>query len=124
MQALIDIEHAEPSRFEDIASTLQKAASNPCAFKSIHAKPSGTADIRLVFRHFDSCSVEKALRNLSFSLGVPSKSAKGKGFVFSAQEDLTDRHSGELSKLVQGVYDFVIEYFGLPKVSVVRKAAT
>ena len=123
MHALIDIEHADPSRFDEIANTLRKAVANPRAFKSIRAKPSSTADVRLVFRHFNSRSVEKALRNLSFSLGVPSKSAKGEGFVFNAQEDLTDRHSGELSKLVQGVYDFVIDYFGLPKVSVVRKAA-
>ena len=123
MHALIDIEHAEASRFDEIASTLRKAVADPRAFKSIHAKPSNTADLRLVFRHFDGESVEKALRNLSFGLGVPSKSAKGEGFVFHAQEDLTDKHAGELSKLVQGVYDFVIEYFGLPRVEVVRKAA-
>ena len=123
MQALIDIEHAEASRFDDIASTLRKAVANRREFRSIRAKPSSTADLRLMFRHFDSRSIEKALRNLSFGLGVPSKSAKGEGFVFSAQEDLTDRHAGELSAMVQGVYDFVIGYFGLPKVSVVRKAA-
>ena len=116
MQALIDIEHAEPARFEKIASTLRKAVAGPRAFKSIRAKPSGTADLRLVFKHFDAASVEKALRNLSFGLGGPSKSAKGEGFVVTAQGNLTDKHAGELSKLVQGVYDFAIGYFGLSKV--------
>ena len=39
MQALIDIEHAEASRFEDIASTLRKAVADPASFGAYAQNP-------------------------------------------------------------------------------------
>ena len=106
MQALIDIEHVEPARFDDIASTLRKAVANPRALKCIRAKPSSTADLRLVFRHFNSRSVEKALRNLSFELGVPSKSAKGAGELLALNVEREVRHDGEYVLTSGGSKDF------------------
>lgn len=124
MRATIDIENLteenKNERFAQIEKALRDAAVSPQTFKNI--KPSANPAARLVFYSFNQASVEKALRNLSFSLGVPSKSAKGEAFVFDSQEDLTDKHSESLSSFVQKVYNYVISYFGLPKVDIVSKA--
>mgnify|MGYP002856282109 CR=1 FL=1 len=66
--------------------------------------------------------VNKALRAASLSLGVPTKSAKGEAFTFKAQEDLTDKWAEFFSDIVRKTYDFVIEYFDLPKITVMSKA--
>lgn len=66
--------------------------------------------------------INKALRSASLSLGVPTKSAKGEGFSFKAQEELTDKWAKFFSNLVNNTYNFVIDYFNLPKITVMSKA--
>lgn len=66
--------------------------------------------------------INKALRSASLSLGVPTKSAKGEGFTFKAQEELTDKWAKFFSSLVNNTYNFVIDYFNLPKITVMSKA--
>lgn len=66
--------------------------------------------------------VNKALRAASLSLGVPTKSANGEAFTFKAQEDLTDKWAKFFSELVNNTYNFVIDCFGLPKITVMSKA--
>lgn len=129
MQATIEVENLNEEnkgeKFARIAAQLRKAVSLPCvasARRFQNIRHSQNADLRIVFKSFSGASVEKALRNLSFGLGVPLKSGKGEGFVFRSQEELTDAHAEALSRMVQGVYGFAIEYFGLPKVDVVSKA--
>lgn len=121
MQALIDIERLEATeeRMDAVAKSLRCALRSPPMRNIRTTSPA----LRLAFPVFDSEHVEKALRSLSLGLGVPMKSAGGEAFVFKAQEDLTDRHAAGLSKLVQGVYDFVVRCFGLPRVEVLRKAS-
>ncbi len=66
--------------------------------------------------------IEKALRTMSMSLDVPLKSAKGEVFAYKAQEELTDKWCKFFSEYVRNVYDFVTDYFNLPKKTVMEKA--
>lgn len=66
--------------------------------------------------------VNKALRAASLSLGVPTKSAKGEAFTFKAQEELTDKWVKFFSELVNNTYNFIIDYFDLPKITVMSKS--
>lgn len=80
----------------------------------------GTINIKM--KDFSNERVEKALRTIAMSLSVPLKSAKGEGFTFKAQEELTDKWSKFFSNLVNNTYNFVIDYFNLPKITVMSKA--
>lgn len=80
----------------------------------------GTINIKL--KDFSNERVEKALRTMAMSLSVPLKSAKGEGFTFKAQEELTDKWAKFFSNLVNNTYSFVVDYFNLPKITVMSKA--
>ena len=66
--------------------------------------------------------IEKAVRNLSFSLDVPLKAAKGEVFYYKSQEDLTNIIVNDLTVKSRALYDFVINYFGLPERTIMSKA--
>ena len=66
--------------------------------------------------------VEKAVRTMALTLGVPLKSAKGEVFLYKAQEELTDTWCAFFSTAVQNAYDFVTAYFDLPKKTVMSKS--
>lgn len=79
-------------------------------------------NISLQINDFDRTKINKAVRNLSMTLDVPLKSAKGEIFVYKAQEDLTDRWVAKLSQINNNLYNLLIDYFDLPKVTVMSKA--
>ncbi|MGP1490081.1 MAG: hypothetical protein ACTTI6_03285 [Treponema sp.] len=66
--------------------------------------------------------IEKALRTMAMSFDIPLKSAKGEVFLYKAQEDLTDRWCVFFSELVRNTYDFITDYFDLPKKTVMSKS--
>lgn len=66
--------------------------------------------------------VEKALRTMAMSLSVPLKAAKGEVFFYKSQEDLTDKWCMFFSEFVRSTYDYVTEYLGLPKKTVMSKS--
>lgn len=76
----------------------------------------------LAFNDLDAYSIEKALRKVAFSIDVPIKASKGEGFNFKAQEQLTDKWYAYFSRVVRSTYDLVIDYFGLPKITVMSKS--
>ena len=80
----------------------------------------GTINIKI--KDYSRERIEKALRTMAMSLSVPLKAAKGEAFTFKAQEDLTDKWAKFFSDIVRKTYDFVIEYFDLPKITVMSKA--
>ena len=80
----------------------------------------GTINIKL--KDYSSERIEKALRTMSMSLGVPLKAAKGEIFFYRAQEDLTDKWCMFFSELVRNTYDYVTEYLDLPKKTVMSKS--
>lgn len=66
--------------------------------------------------------IEKALRTMAMSFDIPLKSAKGEVFLYKTQEDLTDRWCVFFSELVRNTYDFITDYFDLPKKTVMSKS--
>ena len=91
-------------------------------FKKVSAgKAKEYADITIKLRNTTD-SVEKALRTMSLSLGVPLKAAKGEVFFYKAQEDLTDRWCKFFSEFIRDTYDYVTSYFELPKKTAMEKA--
>lgn len=79
-------------------------------------------DVKILLKDGSEDRIEKALRTMSMSFRIPTKSAKGEVFQYKAQEDLTDKWCVLFSEFVSDVYDFVIEYFGLPKKTVMSKS--
>lgn len=79
-------------------------------------------DIKISLKNNEPARVEKALRTMSMSLRLPGKAAKGEVFFYKAQEDLTDKWCDYFSNYIQNIYDFVTEYFDLPKKTVMSKA--
>lgn len=65
--------------------------------------------------------IEKALRIMSMSLGVPEK-AKGEVFYYKVQEELTNKWYAFFAEVVRNTYNFVTDYFGLPKRTVMSKS--
>lgn len=101
---------------------LEKALAG---MKAVKIPADNTPELPLLNINLKDCSrerVNKALRAAAFTLDVPLKSAKGEGFTFKAQEDLTDRWCGFFSKIVRGTYDLVIRHFGLPEIAVMSKS--
>ena len=78
--------------------------------------------VNIRMKDFSSERVEKALRTMAMSFAVPLKSAKGEVFLYKAQEDLTDKWCIFFSELVRNTYDFVTDYFDLPKKTVMLKS--
>ncbi len=79
-------------------------------------------DIKISLKNNEPARIEKALRTMSMSLRLPGKAAKGEVFFYKAQEDLTDKWCDYFSNYIQNIYDFVTEYFDLPKKTVMSKA--
>ncbi|MCQ2577523.1 MAG: hypothetical protein MJ176_03215 [Treponema sp.] len=79
-------------------------------------------DVTLRIKDFDKSKIEKAVRNLSFSLDVPLKAANGEVFYYKAQEELTNIIVNDLTRTSRALYDFVINYFGLPERTIMSKA--
>lgn len=90
-----------------------------------YVAPDGTrklGDIHISLADLGAERVEKALRTVAFSLDVPLKAAKGEAFAFKAQEDLVERWMRFFSDVTRGTYNFILEFFGLPEITVMRKA--
>lgn len=97
--------------FAGVPSEIVKADNTPAL-----------QDITLYMKDRSEKRIEKALRTLSMTLGVPSKAAKGEVFAYKAQEDLTDKWCGFFSTLVKDTYEFTTDYFSLPKKTAMSKA--
>ena len=78
--------------------------------------------VNIRMKDFSSERIEKALRTMAMSFDIPLKSAKGEVFLYKAQEDLTDKWCIFFSELVRNTYDFVTDYFDLPKKTVLSKS--
>ena len=78
--------------------------------------------VNIRMKDFSSERIEKALRTMAMSFDIPLKSAKGEVFLYKAQEDLTDKWCVFFSELVRNTYDFVTDYFDLPKKTVLSKS--
>lgn len=79
-------------------------------------------DVTLRIHDFDKSKIEKAVRNLSFSLDVPLKAAKGEVFYYQSQEELTNLIVADLTAKTRALYDFVIYFLGLPERTIMSKA--
>ena len=79
-------------------------------------------DITLSLKDRTPERIEKALRTMAMSFNIPLKAAKGEIFFYRAQEDLTDKWCKYFSELVSNVYEFVTEYFDLPKKTIMSKS--
>lgn len=66
--------------------------------------------------------IEKAVRNISFALDVPLKAANGEVFYYKAQEELTNIIVNDLTNSSRAIYDFVINFLGLPERTIMSKA--
>jgi len=78
--------------------------------------------INIKLKDFSKERVEKALRTMSMSFGVPEKANKGELFFFRAQEDLTNKWYAYFAEVVRNTYNFTTDYFGLPKKTVMSKS--
>lgn len=78
--------------------------------------------INIKLKDFSKERVEKALRTMSMSLGVPEKANKGELFFFRAQEDLTNKWYAYFAEVVRNTYNFTADFFGLPKKTVMSKS--
>lgn len=79
-------------------------------------------DVTLILKDGNAERIEKALRTMSMSLGVPEKATKGEVFHYKAQEDLTNKWYAFFAEVVRNTYNFVTDYFGLPKRTVMSKS--
>ena len=92
-------------------------------FKKVPTKKSiPSTTVTLLLKDKSVSSIEKALRTMSLSLGVPLKAAKGEVFYYKAQEDLTNKWCKYFSEFTKNTYDFVTDYFDLPKRTAMSKA--
>ena len=78
--------------------------------------------INIKLKDFSKERVEKALRTMSMSFGVPEKANKGELFFFRAQEDLTNKWYAYFAEVVRNIYNFTTDFFGLPKKTVMSKS--
>lgn len=107
---------------------LEKALNctyNKIPFKINHIPADNSTNygsVTMRIRDFDKSKIEKAVRNLSFSLDVPLKAANGEVFYYKAQEDLTNLIVNELTNISRNIYDFIIGYLGLPERTIMSKA--
>ncbi len=123
MGAVIEIKDITEGNKAQKLEALEKAFSgNP--IKGIIKADNTPAmqNITLYMKDMSDKRMEKALRTLSMTLGVPSKAAKGEVFMYKAQEDLTDKWCGYFSTFVKELYEFTTDYFSLPKKTAMSKA--
>lgn len=126
----IDINDITVNNREKKALQVEKSlmAVNSCTpFKVNHISGNDGSkklgNLSMLIRNFDMDSINKAVRTLSFTLDTPLKSAKcGECFVYKSQEELTDRIVSELTEKTKALYEFVIDYFGLPEKRIMTKA--
>ncbi len=76
----------------------------------------------LRIQDFDRGKIEKAVHSMAFTLDTRIKSAKGEAFNYRAQEELTDRLVAELTEKTKELYSFLIGYFALPEIRILRKS--
>lgn len=101
---------------------LEKALTGR-AFKNIKTDNTrALQDISLILKDMSRPRVEKALRTMSMSLGVPEKADKGEVFFYQAQEDLTNRWYAFFADYTRETYNFVTDFLGLPKKTIMSKA--
>ncbi len=80
----------------------------------------GSVNIKI--KEYSNEKVEKALRTMAFCFDIPLKGGNGESFFYKAQEDLTDKWCVFFSEFTHSVYEFITDYFNLPKKTVMRKA--
>lgn len=101
---------------------LEKALTGR-AFKNIKTDNTrALQDINLILKDMSRPRVEKALRTMSMSLGVPEKADKGEVFFYQAQEDLTNRWYAFFADFTRETYNFVTDFLGLPKKTIMSKS--
>lgn len=131
MKAIIDIENITswnaPEKMDRLTKSLysfDRFNQSEVFFKSRPENGNGKKLKAIISMNKDNApeKIEKAVRNLSFSLDVPLKAAKGEVFYYQSQEDLTNLIVKELTEKTRAVYDFVINYFGLPERTIMSKA--
>lgn len=106
------------AKFEQLVKSLN--GETPEYIPADNTPRLGTINIKL--KDYSSERIEKALRTMAMSLSVPLKAAKGEIFFYKAQEDLTDKWCMFFSELVRNTYDYVTDYLGLPKKTVMSKS--
>ena len=106
------------AKFEQLVKSLN--GETPEYIPADNTPRLGTINIKL--KDYSSERIEKALRTMSMSLSVPLKAAKGEIFFYKAQENLTDKWCMFFSELVRNTYDYVTDYLGLPKKTVMSKS--
>lgn len=106
------------AKFEQLIKSLN--GGTPEYIPADNTPRLGTINIKL--KDYSSERIEKALRTMAMSLSVPLKAAKGEVFFYKAQEDLTDKWCMFFSELVRNTYDYVTDYLGLPKKTVMSKS--
>ena len=79
-------------------------------------------DILMRITDFDKNKIEKAVHSLAFTLDTKVKASKGEAFVYASQEDLTNQIVNEITEKTKKIYNFVISFFDLPEITIVRKA--
>lgn len=105
-------------KFEQLEKSLN--GEKPVYIPLDNTKRLGTVNIQL--KDFSIERVEKALRTLALSFDIPKKSTKGEVFFYKAQEELTDKWCMFFSDHVRRSYDFITDYFNLPKKTVMTKS--
>lgn len=106
------------AKFDQLEKCLN--GEKPVFIPADDTKPLYNIDLRLKDRTPER--IEKALRTMSMSLDIPLKAAKGEIFFYKAQEELTDEWCKYFSGFVRDTYDFVTDYFDLPKKTVMEKS--
>ena len=117
-------ENNKMQKVEQVEKALNAIYENkPFVINHIPADDSKNyGSITLRISNFDKSKIEKAVHKMAFSLDTKVKTSKGEAFTYKAQEQLTDRFVDELTKKTKYVYNFLIEYFGLPEIRIVSKA--
>lgn len=79
-------------------------------------------DIVMRITDFDKNKIEKAVHSLAFTLDTKVKTSRGEAFIYASQENLTNQIVNEITEKTKKIYNFVISFFDLPEITIVRKA--
>jgi len=79
-------------------------------------------NITLKINDFNSLTIQKAVRKMSFSLDEPIGVTCGEAFIYKSQEDLTELLTKDITSKTKQVYQFMIDYFDLPEMRIVQKS--
>lgn len=118
-------ENNKSEKIAQVEKSLYAIADNkPFVIKHIPSDASKHYEnITLRITDFDRNKIEKAVHKMAMTLDADIRSSsKGESFNFKSQEELTDRFVKEFTQKTNSVYQFVIEYFGLPEIRIVSKA--